>query len=972
MEHCFIDLCSEEIIIHIFSFLGLQEKVKLTMVSQTCRRLAMDYSLELRRGLLEEAMLEVEKQNYSLALKLLFRVDNFFPRSPEVWKEIALCYRHDDDIESSLEALLVARKYSQGTAFYHYIQSQILLYVKKKGSAPSHKEINVAIDLDPTDLRAFIESGSCRDLSPEDMIHFEEKRQESLARELADYMHILPLPYFRMASIHNNIGAVYFEMGDNALALKFFEKATEICPIYIQAYLNRAIVWKESDNMPLALQEYNKILTINPSITRIYSLRGQCHYVMGQYEQAFSDFATATISNKIESNVLSGLYKSLIHIQQLNLAEDFLKYVIRQIKTSLYDYQLKNIALKHLVRKQKQKQVRKKDGSSRTEDSQNSEELQNESIIAEERRIPEERQKEEKNRNQQREEGQKEALENSGKQQREEGQKEEKNRNQQREEGQKEALENSGKQQREEGQKEEKNRNQQREEGQKEALEKNRSGDRSLHELQIGIFNIQQQQLELQRQLAEILKISKEEEDHDSFGRDEKMAQNDDRISKEETDESAEEEEENSEKPSPRLQKKLDTRQKQLEKKIERGKAKYIHFRIILQSQSLQSLKKQTQETITDVVNGIKVHEKLAGDLDDKKDEREEFLEDEYVREPKSRRKEGVEAEVRSEEEMKEEERKEGFIEEEYVREPKSKRKSGEEVEEEERKEGEKRKQEEEEKRKEEEQKLEWRIEAKKKQAKKLRKEASSLVKTALRFKADLCILKGRFDKLRTYLSRLDSIQPHRSFLFCDSLLVLAPGDQTEENNPVDIPAFVKSFTWKFVQNLSAAGNWSDHVKQLEYLSSKKSIFLPTNDSQLFFISCYAYFYFALHTQSAVANQVIVNDFQCWLSSRKFTRKPKITPLLSEVCKSPYLLVLLLEVFRVTHNSTKRASCLETFEATALASKQRFSTSTDPKTNLESSFRVTEEQELIIQEEVASVICAYLEPLPSVFQGEAF
>eukprot|EP01127_Copromyxa_protea_P005300 TRINITY_DN1524_c0_g1_i1.p1 TRINITY_DN1524_c0_g1~~TRINITY_DN1524_c0_g1_i1.p1 ORF type:complete len:361 (+),score=117.62 TRINITY_DN1524_c0_g1_i1:614-1696(+) len=319
--------------------------------------------------------------------------------------------------------------------------------------------------------------------------------------------------------------------------------------------------------MPLALQEYNKILTINPSITRIYSLRGQCHYVMGQYEQAFSDFATATISNKIESNVLSGLYKSLIHIQQLNLAEDFLKYVIRQIKTSLYDYQLKNIALKHLVRKQKQKQVRKKDGSSRTEDSQNSEELQNESIIAEERRIPEERQKEEKNRNQQREEGQKEALENSGKQQREEGQKEEKNRNQQREEGQKEALENSGKQQREEGQKEEKNRNQQREEGQKEALEKNRSGDRSLHELQIGIFNIQQQQLELQRQLAEILKISKEEEDHDSFGRDEKMAQNDDRISKEETDESAEEEEENSEKPSPRLQKKLDTRQKQLEKK---------------------------------------------------------------------------------------------------------------------------------------------------------------------------------------------------------------------------------------------------------------------------------------------------------------------------------------------------------------------------------------------------------------------
>jgi hypothetical protein len=37
--------------------------------------------------------------------------------------------------------------------------------------------------------------------------------------------------------------------------------------------------------------------------------RGQCRYLMRQFEQAFSDFAISTVSAKLEANVLSGLYK---------------------------------------------------------------------------------------------------------------------------------------------------------------------------------------------------------------------------------------------------------------------------------------------------------------------------------------------------------------------------------------------------------------------------------------------------------------------------------------------------------------------------------------------------------------------------------------------------------------------------------------------------------------------------------------
>lgn len=55
------------------------------------------------------------------------------------------------------------------------------------------------------------------------MVNFEDKRQESLVRELKDYMFILPHQYSRLASIYNNIGAVYFEMGTRTMK----EKAKE-------------------------------------------------------------------------------------------------------------------------------------------------------------------------------------------------------------------------------------------------------------------------------------------------------------------------------------------------------------------------------------------------------------------------------------------------------------------------------------------------------------------------------------------------------------------------------------------------------------------------------------------------------------------------------------------------------------------------------------------------------------------------
>lgn len=78
-------------------------------------------------------------------------------------------------------------------------------------------------------------------VSPEEEAEF---RAASLERELADYQAVLtsPLGYPRIASILNNIGAVYFERQNYDLALDYFAQSLRLIPHYVQPLFNRAIV----------------------------------------------------------------------------------------------------------------------------------------------------------------------------------------------------------------------------------------------------------------------------------------------------------------------------------------------------------------------------------------------------------------------------------------------------------------------------------------------------------------------------------------------------------------------------------------------------------------------------------------------------------------------------------------------------------------------------------------------------------
>lgn len=165
-----------------------------------------------------------------------------FPCSAQLWKEVALCYKQMEDFERACDALLRARAYAKG-AFAHFIASQLCLYVQRRGVLAAKAHIEAAIAAAPHDLRyyhfrAFIEAATkLEDTLPPDaperappiraapplphlltpVIATPEEAEafhaSSLQRELEDYEFVMTHPqgYDRIASIYNNVGAVYFE-----------------------------------------------------------------------------------------------------------------------------------------------------------------------------------------------------------------------------------------------------------------------------------------------------------------------------------------------------------------------------------------------------------------------------------------------------------------------------------------------------------------------------------------------------------------------------------------------------------------------------------------------------------------------------------------------------------------------------------------------------------------------------------------
>jgi protein O-mannosyl-transferase len=103
-------------------------------------------------------------------------------------------------------------------------------------------------------------------------------------------------PYFVTAYIaeaHYNRGLAYYRQGNLAQALSDYNQAIQINPTLATAYNNRGLVYADLGNSDLALLDYNQAIQISPDFSEAYNNRGMIYFNQGNFEQALSDYGQA-------------------------------------------------------------------------------------------------------------------------------------------------------------------------------------------------------------------------------------------------------------------------------------------------------------------------------------------------------------------------------------------------------------------------------------------------------------------------------------------------------------------------------------------------------------------------------------------------------------------------------------------------------------------------------------------------------
>ena len=91
----------------------------------------------------------------------------------------------------------------------------------------------------------------------------------------------------------NNIGIIYFNIGQLNDAIKFFKGVVEIDNKYKDGFNNLGLAYKSQKKYSEALNSFSKCIEIDPEYFQAYNNIGQLQYESGEYTKAVSNFKIA-------------------------------------------------------------------------------------------------------------------------------------------------------------------------------------------------------------------------------------------------------------------------------------------------------------------------------------------------------------------------------------------------------------------------------------------------------------------------------------------------------------------------------------------------------------------------------------------------------------------------------------------------------------------------------------------------------
>ena len=121
-----------------------------------------------------------------------------------------------------------------------------------------------------------------------------------------------------------SIGLYYYKLGNFTQSTLNYNKALEINPDYIAAYVNRGINYDQEGNFVSALSDFNKAIEINPNVPEAYYSRGETYTKQKDLPQALFNFNKAIEINP--DYVEAYINRGSIYTMQGNFTEALSNY----------------------------------------------------------------------------------------------------------------------------------------------------------------------------------------------------------------------------------------------------------------------------------------------------------------------------------------------------------------------------------------------------------------------------------------------------------------------------------------------------------------------------------------------------------------------------------------------------------------------------------------------------------------------
>jgi tetratricopeptide (TPR) repeat protein len=154
-------------------------------------------------------------------------------------------------------------------------------------------------------------------------------------------------------------GNMAMSAGYNNVAIRFFEKAIEIDPNYLEPYINIGLLYNKEGDTEKAISYYEKAIAVDPDFTKAHYNLGTVYAEKGKLDKAVSEFkkclsinpdlakahsqlGTAYVSKGLDSEAADHFYRAgLLFLKQgdrgraLKAYEDLKKTKSKELELSL-------------------------------------------------------------------------------------------------------------------------------------------------------------------------------------------------------------------------------------------------------------------------------------------------------------------------------------------------------------------------------------------------------------------------------------------------------------------------------------------------------------------------------------------------------------------------------------------------------------------------------------------------------------